>query len=83
MDFLLRNSFLRLAFLLRVDGLALFLVIETESLHLVSKVKEKAKPMLRENWNALPWLVSALQKSKHCAAREESDSPTVAILIYL
>ena len=48
MDFLLRNSFLRLAFLLRVDGLALFLVIETgESLHLVSNVKEKVKPMLR------------------------------------
>ena len=82
MDFLLRNSSLRLAFLLRVDGLALFLVIETgESLHLVSKVKEKVLPMLRENWNALPWLVSALQKSKHCAARGESDSLTVAILV--
>ena len=53
---------MRLAFLLRVDGLALFLVMETrESLHLESRVKEKALPILRENWNNLPWLVSALQ----------------------
>ena len=68
---------------IRVDGLAFFLVMETrESLHLESRVKEKALPILRENWNDLPWLVSALQKSKHCAAREESDSPTVAILVH-
>ena len=63
-----------------MNRLALFLV--KESLQLVSNVKENAEPMLRENWNALPWLVSALQKSKHCAAREESNSPTVAILVY-
>ena len=83
LDFFFRNSSLRFAFLLIVDGLAFFLVAETrESLHLESKVKEKVVPMVRVNWNALPWLVSAWQRSKHCAAREESVSPTAAILVY-
>ena len=79
--FLFKKSSLRFAFLRSVDGLAFFLVAKV-SLHLVSKVKEKVDPMLSENWNALPWLVSAWQKAMHLVAREESVSSTVAILVY-
>ena len=60
LSFFFRNSSLRFAFLLRVDGLTLFLAVEARfSLHLVSRVKEKAGPMVRENWNILPWLANA------------------------
>ena len=81
MYFFLKKSSLRFAFLRRVDGLALFLVAKV-SLHLVSSVKEKVEPTLRENWKAFPWLLSAWQKAKHLVARVESVSPTVAILVY-
>ena len=48
--FLARNSFLRLAFLLRVDGLLLFLIIGRISLpSLVSKEKVKVEPIAIES----------------------------------
>ena len=48
--FLERNSFLRLAFLLRVDGLLLFFIIGRISLpSLVSKEKVKVEPIAIES----------------------------------
>ena len=79
--FFFKKSSLRFAFLRRVDGLAFFLVAKV-SLHLVSRVKEKVDPMLRENWKAFPWLLSAWQKAKHLVVKEEVVSSTVAILVY-
>ena len=83
--FLIRNSALRLAFLLRVDGLgffladATFLVSKFGTSSLVSREKQKSEPSERENLKALPWLVSAWQKSKHLVAKEASLSPTAVI----
>ena len=61
---------MRLAFLLSVEGLLLFLVPgETDAFTLVSKEKEKVEPIDREKLNATPWLLSAWQKSKHLLAK--------------
>ena len=51
MAFLARNSFLRLAFLLRVDGLLLFLILvgRVSFPSLVSKEKVKVEPMVMES----------------------------------
>ena len=82
--FLLKNSSLRLMFLLKVDGLAFFLaLLGRASLLLVSREKEKVEPMLREKLNAMPWQVSAWQRARHCVAKEESASPTSVILSYI
>ena len=83
--FLLRNSALRLAFLLRVEGLGFFLadaillMSKFGTSSLVSREKLKSGPSTRENLKALPWLVSAWQKSKHLVAKEASLSPTAVI----
>ena len=83
--FLVRNSALRLAFLLRVEGLGFFLadaillVSKFGTSSLVSREKLKSGPSTRENLKALPWLVSAWQKSKHLVAKEASLSPTAVI----
>ena len=83
--FLFRNSALRLAFRLRVDGLGFFLtdarilVSKTGAPSLVSRVKQKLEPVERENLKALPWLLSAWQNSMHFDAKEESFSPTAVI----
>ena len=65
--FLLRNSILRLAFLLCVEGLSFFLSTGSaaSALLLVSKEKEKLVPMFREKWKVLPWVASAWQNSMH------------------
>ena len=64
--FFSRNSFLRLAFLLRVEGLLFFLVPgDKDALPLVSREKEKVEPMESEKLKATPWLLSAWQKSRH------------------
>ena len=77
-SFFFKNSSLCFAFLLRVDRLTLFLAVEARvSLHLVSRVKEKADPIERENWNILPWLDNAWQNAMHYVAREESSSPAI------
>ena len=87
--FLLRNSALRLAFLLRVDGLGFFLAdvillvskFGTSSLVSREKLKSGPSPSTRENLKALPWLVSVWQKSKHLMAKEELASSTAVILV--
>ena len=55
-DFFLKNSFLRLAFLLMVDGLFLFLILvgKVSLPSLVSREKVKVEPMVTENLNTLP-----------------------------
>ena len=83
--FFFKKSRLRLAFLLRVDGLAFFFFLLSKAkgtLCLVSREKEKVEPMLREKLISKPWLVSAWQKSKHLMAKEELASSTAVILAY-
>ena len=86
-SFLFRNSSLRLAFLLIVDGLGIFfgvallLVSKAGTLSLVSREKEKVEPIEREKLKALPWLASVWQRSKHLVAKEVSLSPTAVILL--
>ena len=53
-DFLIRNSFLRLAFLLCVDGLFLLLVGRVSLPSLVSREKVKVEPTVIANLNSLP-----------------------------
>ena len=53
-DFFDKNSFLRLAFLLSVDGLFLFLVGRVSLPPLVSREKVKVEPMVMENLKHLP-----------------------------
>lgn len=81
----MRYSSLRLAFLLRVEGLFLFLTVVTggaslPSLALASREKVKAEPMLTENLNSNPWRASAWQKSMHWEFREELSSLAAVIL---
>ena len=83
--FFFKNSSLRPAFLLKVDGLAFFFFLLSKAkgtLCLVSREKEKVEPMLREKLISKPWLVSAWQKSKHLMAKEELASSTAVILAY-
>ena len=77
---MIRNSSLRLAFLLMVDGLDFFfLAWVSEASTFVSRVKEKLEPTVRENLNAKPWLLSVWQKSRHLVAKMGSLSPTAVI----
>ena len=81
-DFLFRNSFLRLAFLLLVDGLFLFSTFGAEaglSWLPVLIEKFKVEPMVREKVNAWPWLASVWQSSRNLEAKEELSSPTAII----
>ena len=86
-SFFFKNSSLRLAFLLLVDGLGIFfwvallLVSKAGTFSLVSREKEKVEPMEMEKLNALPWLTSVWQSSKHLVAKEESLSSTAVILL--
>ena len=83
--FLFKKSFLRLAFLLRVDGLAFFFFLLSTAkgiLCLVSREKEKVEPILREKLISMPWLVTAWQKSKHLVAKEELASHIAVILVH-
>ena len=80
----MKNSFLRLAFLLCVEGLVPFLATgPSSSLLLVYKEKEKVGPMAREKLKAWPWLASAWQKAMHLETRVESTPSTVVILVLL
>ena len=84
-NFLFRNSALRLAFRLRVDGVGFFLadaiilVSKTGASSLVSREKQKLEPVEKENLKALPWLLSAWQNSMHFDAKEETLSPAADI----
>ena len=67
------------------DGLFFFQALswETEwgAISLVSREKEKLEPRVREKENAIPWLASALQKSKHLLAKGESSPLTGAVMV--
>ena len=80
-NFLFRNSALRHAFRLRVDGVDFILVSKTGTSSLASREKQKLEPVERENLKALPWLLSAWQNSMHFDAKEESFSPTAVIFV--
>ena len=80
MDFFIRNSCLRLAFLLSVDGLFFVLAGKVSLPSLASKEKVKVEPMVRENLNFLPWLASAWQKSMHLVAKEVSSPLEGAVI---
>ena len=81
-----KKASLRLAFLLRVDGLGFFLVLpglsEARPLSIASREKEKVEPILREKMKTKPWLANVWQRSRHLVAKEESLSPTAVILVY-
>ena len=84
-----RNSCLRLAFLLIVEGLGIFflavvllLVSKAGTSSLELREREKAEPIEMEKLKSLPWLASVWQRSKHLLAKEESLSPTAVILMY-
>ena len=78
--FFCKNAALRLAFLLSVDGLDLFLVLplltRAGPLPLVSRENEKVELMVREKLKAKPWPANTWQRSRHLAAKEESLPPT-------
>ena len=78
--FFSKNSLLRLAFHLNVEGLFFLVPEDMGALPLVSREKEKVEPMEREKLKATPWLLSAWQKSKHLEAKLGSLSPTAVIL---
>ena len=86
--FFFKKASFRLTFLLRVDGLFLFIVLlavfvfETTPLPLASREKEKEEPILREKLKAKPWLANVWQRSRHLVAKEDSHSPTAVILVY-
>ena len=66
LSFFLKNSSLRLAFLLWVEGLVLFFPrVEFTFLSRVSREKEKEELMVRLKLKSLPWLVSVWQKARH------------------
>ena len=65
-SFFFKNSSLRLAFLLWVEGLVRFFPrVEFTLLSRVSREKEKEELMVRLKLKALPWLVSVWQKARH------------------
>ena len=81
-DFLFRNSFLHLAFLLLVEGLFLFSTFGAGAgLSWLPVLIEKLKvePMVREKVKAWPWLASVWQRSRHLEAKEELSSPIAVI----
>ena len=66
LSFFLKNSSLRLAFLLWVEGLVRFLPrVEFTFFSRVSRENEKEELMVRLKLKSLPWLVSVWQKARH------------------
>ena len=47
----------------------------------MSREKEKLEPRVREKENAIPWLASALQKSKHLLAKGDSSPLAEAVIV--
>ena len=88
-DFLFRNSWRLLWFLLTSDGLNFFFFFfltcsaTTEagfSDSLVSKEKEKPLPVERVKENIIPWLVSAWQNSMHLRAMGDRSPIEAAVI---
>ena len=66
LSFFLKNSSLRLASLLWVEGLVRFLPrVEFTFFSRVSRENEKEELMVRLKLKSLPWLVSVWQKARH------------------
>ena len=66
LSFFLKNSSLRLAFILWVEGLVRFLPrVEFTFFSRVSRENEKEELMVRLKLKSLPWLVSVWQKARH------------------
>ena len=73
LSFFLKNSSLRLAFLLWVEGLVRFFPrVGFTLLSRVSREKEKEELMVRLKLKSLPWLASVWQKARHWDTREDS-----------
>ena len=81
--FFFKNSSLRLAFLLSVEGLFFLVSVSLCTLPLVSREKEKEEPMATEMLKTWSWLASAWQNSKHLESRAESSLFTPAIFASL
>ena len=47
----------------------------------MSREKEKLEPRVREKENAIPWLASTLQKSKHLLAKGDSSTLAEAVSV--
>jgi len=78
--FLCRNSSRLLVFLLRVDGLGVYLAwVLGDSSPLVSREGVKPELVVREKVKARPLLTSTWQRSRHLVARVESSLPTAVI----
>ena len=71
-------------FLLRVEGLVLFLAtgVAGVSFSWVAREKEKEEPMEREKVKDLPWLSSAWQNSRHLEAKVWSSPITTGAVIF-
>ena len=80
-DFLLRNSFFLLAFLLCFEGLFFFTTALAfgagDSWLPVCMEKLKVEPMVTERVKGWPWLASVWQRSRHLEAKELSLSIAV------
>ena len=87
-DFLFRNSWRLLWFLLTSDGLNFFFFFLACSAtaeagfsdSLVSKEKEKPVPVVRLKENIIPWLVSAWQNSMHLRAMGDRSPLEAAVI---
>ena len=81
--FCFKNSSFLLWFLLIVEGLGFFFLITflsgEVSFFLVSRLKEKVEPRVREKEMVCPVLASAWQKSRHCFTRAGSPPLIVEV----
>ena len=83
--FFMNCSFLR-RFLLSVEGLGFFFLIIFSTgevaFSLVSRLKEKVEPMVREKEMVCPLFARAWQKSRHCFSRTGSPPLNVEVAIF-
>ena len=81
--FFFRNSSFLRRFLLSVEGLNFFffgnLSTKEAAFLLVSRLKEKVEPRVREKEMVCPVLASAWQKSRHCFTRAVSPPLIVEV----
>ena len=79
------SSFLR-RFLLSVEGLGFFFLVIFSTgevaFPLVSRLKEKVEPRVREKEMVCPLLARAWQKSRHCFNRAGSPPLNVEVAIF-
>ena len=80
-DFLLRNSWRLLTFLLTSEGLSFFFLTSTVFIPLVSREKQNWEPVVSMKEKEVPWLASAWQKSMHLLARDMSPPLVGAVIV--